>query len=423
MKTVKKIPALRFSGFDDDWKEYEFGKVYTFFQTNSFSRALLNYEDGVVKNIHYGDIHSKFATNFDVKHENVPYINIDEDLSRISNECYCQERDLVIADASEDYQDVGKTIEIINTQNQKILAGLHTYLARDLKSQMAKGFMGSLLKTWSARHQIMRMATGISVLGISKGNFSKIEFFAPTEPEQKKIASFLWAMDEKIEQLTKKKNLLEAYKKGVTQKIFKQDIRFKDDNDKPFPDWETKPLGGITDRVAEKNTDDAINHVLTNSAKKGVVSQQDYFDKDIANQDNLQGYYVVKKDDFVYNPRVSSTAKVGPIKRNHLSTGVMSPLYSVFRFTEGSLDFYEHYFETSFWHKYLYSVANIGARHDRMNITTSDFQKMPMPFPHPDEQKKIAGLLSALGQKIELVDAEIEYAKAFKKGLLQQMFV
>ena len=90
-------------------------------------------------------------------------------------------------------------------------------------------------------------------------------------------------------------------------------------------------------------------------------------------KNNLEGYYIVSKDDFVYNPRISASAPVGPIKRNKLQKGVMSPLYSIFRFKESLLEYFEHYFETTNWHKYLHSVANFGARHDRMNITNSDF--------------------------------------------------
>ena len=128
-------------------------------------------------------------------------------------------------------------------------------------------------------------------------------------------------------------------------------------------------------------------------------------------------------DDFVYNPRVSVHAPVGPIKRNKLREGVMSPLYLVFRFKEKNLKYFEYFFETNYWHDYLESVANIGVRHDRMNISNSDFFKMPIPFPSDEEQQKISTFLSSIDTKIQSINTQISQTQSFKKGLLQQMFV
>lgn len=417
------VPQLRFKEFDGKWNEKKYGQIFSFFSTNSFSRDKLNYEKGNVRNIHYGDIHTKFETMFHLLNEEVPFINEDVDISRIKEECYCQEGDLVIADASEDYSDIGKTIELINLNNEKVLAGLHTFLARPNKQDVAKGFSGYLVQSWKVRKQVMTIAQGTKVLGLATSRLGKIKINLPSLPEQQKIAQFLTAVDSKLLQLTQKKELLAQYKKGVMQQLFSQQLRFKQDDGSDYPHWEEKRLGEIADRISTKNTSNEVNFVLTNSATQGVVSQQEYFDKEIANQNNLEGYYIVSKDDFVYNPRISASAPVGPIKRNKLQKGVMSPLYSIFRFKESLLEYFEHYFETTNWHKYLHSVANFGARHDRMNITNSDFFKMPIPMPTYDERKKIANYLSAIDTKIETVTQQIEATQQFKKGLLQQMFV
>ena len=118
------IPQLRFPKFKEKWNEEKMGELYSFKVTNSFSRDNLNYEEGTVKNIHYGDIHTKFQTLFDVSKETVPFINPDTSIDRISEDNYCQEGDLILADASEDLNDVGKSIEIFNLNNEKLLAGL-----------------------------------------------------------------------------------------------------------------------------------------------------------------------------------------------------------------------------------------------------------------------------------------------------------
>lgn len=257
-------------------------------------------------------------------------------------------------------------------------------------------------------------------------NFQAIRrfgFWVPRESEQQKIADFLTSVDTRIQQLKQKQSLLQQYKKGLMQQLFSQTLRFKDDNGNPFPAWEEVELRELAEPVKTKNRDESVTTVLTNSATAGVVRQSDYFDQDVANAKNLGGYYVVSENDFVYNPRISATAPVGPVNRNKLQCGVMSPLYSVFRFGDVNAVFYEQYFKTSFWHGYMNSVANFGARHDRMNITTTDFYGLPLPVPCIEEQTKIANALAAMDKKIDLVAQQIEQTQTFKKGLLQQMFV
>ncbi len=97
-------------------------------------------------------------------------------------------------------------------------------------------------------------------------------------------------------------------------------------------DWEQRKLNEIADKVSEKNKNNEFSEPFTNSAEQGIISQKDYFDREIVNNENLNGYYIVRNDDFIYNPRISVTAPVGPINRNRLGrNGVMSPLYTVFR--------------------------------------------------------------------------------------------
>jgi type I restriction enzyme S subunit len=203
-----------------EWEEKILGDVLDFYSTNSFSRSLLNYEGGFVKNIHYGDIHTTFKSNFDITKELVPFINEDVDLKKVFESSYCKVGDLVIADASEDYKDIGKAIEIINLNNEKILAGLHTYIARDNKGIFAPGFKGYLMQSRRVRLQAMTMATGVSVLGLSKGNIAKIEVALPVLAEQAKIASFLTAIDDKINLVTKQLEQARQFKKGLLQQMF-----------------------------------------------------------------------------------------------------------------------------------------------------------------------------------------------------------
>jgi len=254
-------------------------------------------------------------------------------------------------------------------------------------------------------------------------DFGFIKFHVPQLPEQKKLSTVLATVDEKLEALRRKSERLQAYKRGMMQKIFSQELRFKADGGVEFPIWAVKRLSELADRITNKNTACEVSRVLTNSAVRGVVDQLEYFDKDIANSDNLGGYYILEQGDYVYNPRISVSAPVGPINKNKIGIGVMSPLYTVFRFNSEITDFYDYYFHSTLWHKYMKSVANYGARHDRMNISNHDLMNMPLPAPHPDEQQKIAKFLSAIDAKIDAVAGQIEKMTQFKKGLLQQMFV
>jgi type I restriction enzyme S subunit len=187
--------------------------------------------------------------------------------------------------------------------------------------------------------------------------------------------------------------------------------------------WSEKALNKLADRITDKNKGSVISRVLTNSATDGVVDQRDYFDKDIANQANLEGYSIVDEGDYVYNPRTSTSAPVGPISKNKLGKGVMSPLYTVFRFKDKTNDFFEHYFKSSHWHRYLRRVSNTGARHDRMSITNDAFEAMPLPLPpRDDEQQKIAACLSSIDEVIELEGKKLEALRDHKKGLMQNLF-
>ncbi|MCQ9374918.1 restriction endonuclease subunit S [Methyloversatilis sp. XJ19-13] len=186
--------------------------------------------------------------------------------------------------------------------------------------------------------------------------------------------------------------------------------------------WQFAPLHQLATRAKQKNRDEKITRVLTNSAEFGVVDQRDFFDKDIATQGNLESYYVVELGSYVYNPRISATAPVGPISKNKIGTGVMSPLYTVFKFKDDSNDLYEHYFKTTGWHTYMRQASSTGARHDRMAISSEDFLAMPLPVSAPEEQQKIAECLSSVDELIAAQARKVDALKTHKKGLMQQLF-
>ena len=253
------------------------------------------------------------------------------------------------------------------------------------------------------------------------GNFS---FKLPSLPEQKKIAAFLTSVDERIAQLTKKKALLEQYKKGVMQKIFSQEIRFKDDNGKEFEEWKGIKLGEVANRITKKNKENNLN-VLTISAQYGLINQEDFFKKSVSAKD-LTGYYLLEKDDFAYNKSYSTGYPMGAIKRlKKYEKGVVSTLYICFKFQQQKVnfEFIEQYFESGLHNREIEQIAQEGARnHGLLNIGLSDFFNTQIQLPCIEEQTKIANFLSAIDKKIEGVAEVLEATRRWKKGLLQQMF-
>ena len=167
--------------------------------------------------------------------------------------------------------------------------------------------------------------------------------------------------------------------------------------------WEQRKLNEIADKVSEKNKNNEFSEPFTNSAEQGIISQKDYFDREIVNNENLNGYYIVRNDDFIYNPRISVTAPVGPINRNRLGrNGVMSPLYTVFRTHDIDNLYLEFYFKTTKWHRFMKLNGDSGARFDRFTISSTQFMEMPIPYPTLEEQQKIGEYFDSLDNLITL---------------------
>ncbi len=287
-------------------------------------------------------------------------------------------------------------------------------------------FIGTILTQKSFISEMIKYRQGV-VYGqwkIPEKEFLNLIIRIPSFGEQQRIAEFLEAEDRMIAAQEQKVESLKAHKKGLMQQLFPQPgattpaLRFSGFTG----DWQEKPLCSLAAKVNQKNKDFAVTRVLTNSATEGVVDQNAYFERDIAVKDNTNNYYIVDKDDFVYNPRISSTAPVGPISINKVGKGIISPLYTVFKFQQGHIAFFEQYFQTEIWHPYLKSIANFGARFDRMNITTDGFFNMPLFVPSIEEQQKIAECLETLDNLIAAESKKLESLTAHKKGLMQQLF-
>ncbi len=167
-----------------------------------------------------------------------------------------------------------------------------------------------------------------------------------------------------------------------------------------------------------------ISNVICNSAKQGLIPQREYFDKDIANSDNTNGYYIIESNDFVYNPRKSADAPYGPISSyQYPEAGIVSPLYLCFRAKrEINPLYFEWYFRSSAWHRYIYMSGDSGARHDRVSIKDDVFFAMPINVPSAKEQERISLFLDAIERRIETQRTLVETLKKYKRGLSDTLF-
>lgn len=414
-KTDKKkamVPKLRFPEFREagPWEVRRLGDVAQFLKGKNISKADIT-EDGATPCVRYGELYTHYGEKID---NTISSTNLDPDNLVIS-----KANDVIIPASGETEEDIATASCILN---DGIAVGGDINIIRSC----VNGVFLSYYLNSAKRMQIARLAQGVSVIHLYPHQLQKLKTAIPVASEQQKIVACLSSLDEVIKLEAKRLDALKSHKKGLMQHLFPREgettprLRFPEFRD--AGPWEVVPLKKLASRRTERNRDEKMTRVLTNSAEHGVIDQRDYFEKDIAIQGNLENYFVVDKKDFVYNPRISSFAPVGPISRNDIGKGVMSPLYLVFRFRSSDTDFYSHYFKSYAWHSYLRKVGSTGARHDRMAVSNNDFMAMPLPVTLPKEQQKVADCLSSLDEVIELQTKKLEALKAHKKGLMQQLF-
>ena len=255
---------------------------------------------------------------------------------------------------------------------------------------------------------------------------SAIEMGLPTIEEQQEIAELLQHIGNLISLNQKEHDKLVTTKQAMLQKMFPKpgrdvpEVRFGGFEGT----WELLPFSKFAVKHVEKNAGLSVTETFTNSATQGIVSQLDYFDNNVSNDESIGGYFIVEPDYYVYNPRISATAPVGPIKRNKLGrVGVMSPLYLVFSVDGLDHDYLDYFFETDTWHPYMKLNGDSGARSDRFSIKDAVFFAMPIPVPSKIEQQAIGSFFTNLDQLISLKSQELDKLKQVKSALLQKMFV
>lgn len=422
MAKVKKaqgaVPRLRFPGFEGGWAESPMSALYSFKGNNSLSRDKLNYEGGVFRNIHYGDIHTKFAPHFRVDAERVPFINHGESHSTIRPENYCVVGDMVFADASEDTSDIGKAIEIIYAGDVPLVAGLHTILARPIESTSALGFGAYLFSSEGVRRQIQHEAQGAKVLGISASRLGNVRLRYPEEGlEQQKIAECLSSLDECIDAEICKLDAIKAHKQGLVRKLFPAEgqrvprLRFPGFKG----EWKEVKAGKLFSSRLEAGEEGLPIFAVTMNDGMVLRSSVERRVDDIA---KAEGNRKVHKGDIAYNMMRMWQGACGVAPE----TCMVSPAYVILiPGPSTSSDFFGYLLKMPSTLKQLTSHSQ-GLTKDRLRLYYKDFITITMVCPTLGEQKKIAGCLASIDALIAVQSRRIAALQAHKKGLMHRLF-
>jgi type I restriction enzyme S subunit len=328
----------------------------------------------------------------------------------IENKVEVKENDILICVRNGSKKLIGKSLLIPNN----IPKATHGAFMTIFRGESNK-FISHWFKTATFYKEVHKNL-GATINSINGSNLKKFKTIFPKKEEQEKIAFFLTSIDTKIERLTKKESLLQEYKKGVMQKIFNQEIRFKTDDGSEFCEWEEKKLGLFIEEYKEKSTVNNQHEVFT-SSNKGLVLQRDYFSENrLSERDNL-GFNIVPQNYITYrsrsdNRRFTFNLNILDIK------GVISTYYPVFKFKNGNNKFFIEMTKV-----YTHFIGRYSVGTSQTVLSINDLKKIKILLPSEEEQTKIANFLSSINTKIEQTRKQLGQTKEFKKSLLQQMFV
>ncbi len=378
------VPKLRFREFEGEWVEKELGKI---------SKIKTGNKD----------------TQDKMENGKYPFFVRSNTIERINTYSFDGEAILTAGDGV----GVGKVFHYLNTKfdyHQRVY-NIHNFDENIFGKYIYYYFADRFYR------RVIKLSAKNSVDSVRMDMISKMIIPLPQKPEQQKIANFLTSIDQKIEQLTKKENLLVAYKKGVMQKIFSQEIRFRDENGEVYGDWKITKLSEITkinqglqipisERHLEK-VSDSFFYITNEFLRKN--SDKKYFIK------NPPLSVICTKDDILMT-RTGNTGQV--------VTGVDGAFHNNFfkiKYDKSiNKDFFVYFLRLKETQNMILRLAGTSTIPD---LNHGDFYKLKINLPSKAEQTKIANFLSSIDKKIEQVNRQIEESKGFKKGLLQQMFV
>ena len=310
----------------------------------------------------------------------------------------------------------GNSCGYVKWNSEKFFSGGHNYTLQNIRNSIDDKYLFQFLK--SIESNIMKLRVGGALPNIQKKDISKVLIKLPCFEEQQKIADFLSTVDQKISAQKAIVVDYEELKKGTMQKIFNQELRFRDDNGNEFPEWEKEKLGTLTTALSNKNKDNDLD-VYSISNQNGFVPQNMQFEDRTIASENRSNYKVVEYRNYAYNPSRINVGSIAFLKEN--KKVIVSPLYVIFKCNEEKLtcEFLENYLKTDNFKKGMQQNIKGSVRE---SLDYEGFSDIKIMLPCLEEQKKIADCLSALDRKIEAEKKILADLEELKKGLLQAIF-
>ncbi len=415
------IPELRFPEFERTslYRSYFFKDIFLFSTGKNIKQSEASPEFEIPC-IRYGELYYMYN---EVIYEIINRTNLDK-----SELLFSEGDEILLPSAGEDTLDIGKA-SALTLEN--IAIGRTINILKPLKENFYSQIYVSYYINQKLRKKIATLAKGSSISNVYNSDLKRLEIFLPSLEEQNKIADFLTTIDKRINILQDKKADLDVYKKGVMQQIFSQQIRFKDDEGKDFPDWEEKRLGEIgffqtssIDKLSREDEEEVFLINYLNVYRHENINNETIkkFQKVTAKETQIQSCNLVKGD-ILFTPSSETPLDIGHsvVIFEDLESAVFS--YHLMRYRPKiKLDIlYSHYFcNIQSVMKQLFRYATGSTR---FTISAGNFSKVRISIPVIEEQKKIANFLSKIDIQIEKVERQIEDMQVYKKGLLQKMFV
>lgn len=406
---VLNVPHLRFPEFTEEWKKCKVSDLLDFYSTNSLSWEQLEYDTNAMMNLHYGLIHVGLPTMVDLAKDKLPNIKKD---NMPKNFELCKEGDVAFADASEDTNEVAKTIEFFNLAGKNIVCGLHTIHGRDNKNKTVVGFKGYVFSSTAFHNQIRKIAQGTKIYSISIKNFSECYIGLPSKPEQTKIATLLRLIDERIATQNKIIEKLQSLIKGLIDDI----ITLKCGQLVAF---ET-----LYSKAGEGGTPTTSNTEFYDNGSIPFIKIDDLSNKYLsANKDYITELGLKKSSAWLiptHSIIYSNGATIGAISINKYPVCTKQGILGIVPNTNIDVEFLYYFMQSSYFQKEVERVVTEGTM---KTAYLKDINHIKCPIPDLDRQKEISHLLSVLSLKEDVERQLLQKYQIQKQYLLRKMFI
>ena len=413
-KKVLNVPNLRFPEFEGEWENCKVSELLDFYSTNSLSWDKLEYGTNAILNLHYGLIHVGLPTMVDLDNDKLPNI-----VSGNTPKNYelCQEGDIVFADASEDTNEVAKAVEFYNLNGKDVICGLHTIHGRDNQHKTIVGYKGYAFSSTAFHQQIRRIAQGTKIYSINSKNFSECYIGIPSKGEQKKIATLLRLIDERISTQSKIIEKFESLIKGLNNHLYQQ---YGNEIETSFADLGVS-YSGLSGKTATDFGSGKPFITYLNVYSNNVIEETSY---QYVRMGENEKQNIVRYGDVLFTLSSETPEEVGigsvylgnqEVYLNSFCFGVhITNIQKVFS------SYLSYYISTTQFRKFIYPFAQGSTR---FNLCKADFEKSKFKLPSLENQKRIYESLKCLSGKVAAEDAILKQYHSQKQYLLRQMFI